>query len=93
MLGKLGRDQDAIASCDELIARFENTAEPVLRERVTMARLNKAMKGTLGRLGDNAETIAVFDDVIARCEDESAPALREIVEKAKNARLPITEDY
>ena len=58
---------EAIAVHDDVIARFGDATEPVLRKSVAMALVNKG--AALGGLDRFVEAIAVDDDVVARFGD------------------------
>jgi tetratricopeptide (TPR) repeat protein len=80
MFRKLGRDAEAIAVYDEVIARFGNDSELALREQVARALLNKSLM--LGTLGRDQDAIASCDELIARFGNDNEPALREQVARA-----------
>jgi tetratricopeptide (TPR) repeat protein len=78
----VGKQDEAIAAYDALIAGFEDASEPALREQFAGALFNKSI--TLGQLNRTEKAIAVYDALIARFEDASEPVLREQVAKALN---------
>jgi tetratricopeptide (TPR) repeat protein len=80
LFGQLGRNDEAVAAYDEVIARFKDAGEPRLREQVAMALVNKGAR--LGQLGRNDEAVATYDEVIGRFTDAVEPGLREQVAKA-----------
>jgi len=87
-LGAINKSEEAIAVYDDLLRRFGDAQEPVLRERVAMALLNKGYR--LGVLNKSEEAIAVYDDLLRRFGDAQEPAIREQVAKAlfnKGCRL------
>jgi hypothetical protein len=69
---------------DELLARFGEAAEPVLREEVASALFYKGV--TLGQLNRSKDEIAVYDDLLARFGDAAESTLRTIVEETKSLR-------
>jgi len=77
VLGTLNHSDDEIAVYDSLIARFENAAEPRLREQVAMALFSKGV--ALGKLGRQEEALLAYDALIAQFENALEPALREQV--------------
>jgi tetratricopeptide (TPR) repeat protein len=79
-LGETGRPAEAIAVYEDVVARFGNSDDPVLREQVANALFNKGV--ALGQMGRPAEAIAVYDDVLARFGDSDDPVLRERVASA-----------
>jgi tetratricopeptide (TPR) repeat protein len=81
-LGALGRDEDAIAVYDDIVARFRTYDAPALREFVAKALLNKAI--SLGTLGRDEDAIAVYDDIVVRFENDDRPPLRELFDRAGN---------
>jgi tetratricopeptide (TPR) repeat protein len=76
-LGALGRNEDAIAVYDELLARFGSASELPLREQVAKGLRNKGFR--LGALGRSEDEIAVYDDLLARFGNASEMPLREQV--------------
>jgi tetratricopeptide (TPR) repeat protein len=76
-LGAINKSEEAIAVYDDLLRRFGDAQEPVLRERVAMALLNKGYR--LGVLNKSEEAIAVYDDLLRRFGDAQEPVLREQV--------------
>ena len=48
-LGRLGRSEEALVVFDDVIARYADAPEPVVREQVAHARVNRGV--TLRRLG------------------------------------------
>ena len=79
-LGRLGRSEDAITVYDEVVARFGQAPEPVLRELVAKALYNKAW--TLGQLGRSEDAITVCGEVVARFGEATELGLRESVARA-----------
>ena len=79
-LGEHDRPDVEIVAYDELIDRFGDAAEPLLREQVAEALLYKGI--TLGELdGPDAEIVA-YDELIERFGEASEALLREQVAKA-----------
>ena len=70
-LGNEGRNEEAIAIYEEVIARFGATNRPDLLERVIIAKLDMAI--SFRELKRHADAITVYDDLIARFK--SAPEL------------------
>jgi tetratricopeptide (TPR) repeat protein len=79
-LGQLGRNEEAIAVYEDVVARFGTASEPALREPVAKALVNKGVR--LGQLSRGEEGIVVYEDVVARFGAAPEPALREPVAKA-----------
>jgi tetratricopeptide (TPR) repeat protein len=79
-LGQLGRREEAIALCDEVLNRFDTATEPELRVCVAQALINKG--AMLGKLNRPEEAITVYDDVLIRFGVATESALRESVAKA-----------
>ena len=86
-LRELGQSAEAIAICDNLMARFGSAIEMALREPVAMALLNKA--AALGKLGKNTEAIAVCENIQAKFGSASGLPLSDIVVDAKSLRETI----
>ncbi len=84
VLGELGRSEEAVGVCDDVVARFGDATEPALREQLAKALFNKGV--VLGELGRSEEAVGVYDDVVARFGDATEPALREIVDLARSER-------
>ena len=82
-LGALGRSTEAVAVCDEVVARYGEDPAPALREQVAKALYNTGVR--LGALGHSTEAIAVYDEVAARYGEDPAPAVREVVARAVSA--------
>ncbi len=80
-LGKLGRQQDAIAAYDAVIERYDSKNEPELREWAVIARVNKGVE--LAQSEKLKEAIDVWDDVIQRYEDSTEPTLQAHVINAR----------
>lgn len=81
-LRELKRDEEAIATYDQLIDTYANDNTPALREWVARAMLNKAFR--LGQMGKSEDAIAIYDELIATYADDTAPAIIERVSKALN---------
>jgi len=90
LLGILGRSEEAIGVCDDVVRRFGEATELTLREKVATAMFNKGFR--LGTLGRSEEAIDVYEDVITRFGEATELPLREQVAKAmvnKGFRLGI----
>jgi tetratricopeptide (TPR) repeat protein len=72
------RMQEELVAYDDVIARYGEADEQVLRERAVNALVDKGR--TLAELGQPAQALAVFDDVVNRYG--RAPELREHVAEA-----------
>ena len=79
-LGALNRHEEAIAAYDELVKRFGEAEEPVLRERVAKALINKGFN--LRALNRTEEAITAYDEVVKRFGESDDQALRERVARA-----------
>lgn len=79
-LGKLARNEESIATYNELLRRFGDAKEPVLQEQVAGALCNKGI--ILAELGNNKGSIITYDDLARRFGDTKEPALQEQVAKA-----------
>jgi tetratricopeptide (TPR) repeat protein len=77
VVSELGRSDEALVVWDEVLARFGDAPEPVLREHVASALVSKGV--ALGELQRSDEALVVYDDVVARFGDATEPALREMV--------------
>jgi hypothetical protein len=71
-LVKAGNSKAAIAFFDDLVARFADAPEPILRDLVARALFSKAI--TLQQMGDSAAEIATYDDIISRFMETPEPA-------------------
>jgi len=80
ILSELGRSEEAIQTCDEVLRRFEDTAELALREQVAKALVIKGV--TLGQMNHSEEEVQTYDEVLRRFGDATELALREPVAKA-----------
>jgi tetratricopeptide (TPR) repeat protein len=91
-LTELGRFDEAIEACNQVLDRFGHAREPELREHVARALVSKgtlllsAARRTPGRY---EETLGVFDEVVDRYRDAAEPSLREHVAKAIVSRLTV----
>jgi tetratricopeptide (TPR) repeat protein len=83
-LRRLGRGEDEIAVCDEVIRRFGDAEELPLREGVARALVNKG--AALGGLYRWEDAITVCDEMISRFQDAEEIALREDVARALNIK-------
>ena len=83
-LGTVGRNAEAIATYDALLAQFGDAWEPVLREQVAMALYNKGF--TLGALDRSAEEIAAYDALLAKFGDATEPLVLEIISNLKSVK-------
>jgi tetratricopeptide (TPR) repeat protein len=68
-LGTLGRLEEVIEICDEVVTRFQEAEELVLQEQVARALVNKGV--ALGSLDRREEATAVYDEVISRFKGEA----------------------
>jgi len=75
-----GDSAAAIATYDEILARFADAPEPDLREQVAKALNGKAYP--LGQVGDRTAAITIYNDVLARFADAPESGLREHVANA-----------
>lgn len=80
MLAELNRSEEAIAVYEQVVARFGEATESVLREQVAGALLNKGV--ALGRQTRSQEAIAAYEQVVARFGGAPEPVLREEVAQA-----------
>ena len=71
----MNRSEEAVAVFDEVVRRFGDATEPVVRERVAMALVNKGFR--LGALNRSEEAVAVYDEVVRRFGDATEPVVRE----------------
>jgi tetratricopeptide (TPR) repeat protein len=82
-LGSLGRNEEAIAAYDDLLARFGNATELPLLKQVAMGLFNKGV--TLFTLGHDEEAIAAYDDLLARFGSATElPLLEEVAIALRN---------
>ncbi|MBO9679244.1 MAG: hypothetical protein J7556_13470 [Acidovorax sp.] len=78
--GQLSQSEAAMATYDEVLRRFGDSAEPALRKQVAMALVNKG--STQGQLNQNEAATATYDEVLRRFGDSAEPALRKQVAMA-----------
>ncbi len=83
-LGELGRSAEAIATYDDLLARFGAATELQLCEIVAMALVNKG-----AALGRSAEAVAAYDDLLARFGAATELPLREFAAKARTYKVAL----
>ena len=86
LLGILGRFEEAIAVCDEVIARLRTRKRRQSVSRWCGPWINKG--GALGQLNRSEEAIAVYDEVVARFADAEESAIR-----AQVARAMVNKGY
>ena len=60
-LASLGRTEEAIAVCDEILTRYKPAAEPMLQEVVASALIAKGVA-----LGHSGSAIKVYDEILDR---------------------------
>src|SRR5262249_25766324 len=80
-LGKLGRIDEAIASFNDVVGRFETANELTLRELVASALVQKGI--TLSKAKRFDEAIAAWDETVRRFGTAAEPSLRKPVEEAQ----------
>ena len=83
-MGEHDRPDVEIVAYDELIDRFGDAAEPLLREQVAEALLYKGI--TLGELDRHDAEIAAYDELIERFGAATESVLSEAVNRARAAR-------
>jgi tetratricopeptide (TPR) repeat protein len=86
----LNRSEEAIAVYDDVVHRFGDATEPVIREQVAGALFNKGVG--LGALNRSKEAIMVYDEVLRRFGEATEPGTREGVAGAlrnKGCRLGV----
>jgi tetratricopeptide (TPR) repeat protein len=76
-LATLKRNDEALATYDDLLRRFIDASELAVRLQVAKALRNKGV--TLATLDRNEEAIGAYDELLRRFVDASEPALREQV--------------
>jgi tetratricopeptide (TPR) repeat protein len=77
-LGRLGRSEEEIAVYDQVVQRFGKASEPVLRQHVAQALVNKGV-ALAGQLHRYQEAMTVFEDVVKRFGEAPEPVLRWLV--------------
>ena len=77
---KRNRNEDALATLDELLCLFGETQMPALLVGVANALLRKGV--ALGALNRRDEALAAYDEVLRRFSDSDLPKLLEPVAKA-----------
>ena len=78
--GQLSQSEAEMATYDEVLRRFGDSAELALREQVAMALVNKGI--TQVQLNQNEAAMATCDEVLRRFGDSVEPVLREQVAMA-----------
>jgi len=66
-LDELGRDEEAVVLCDELVQAYSDATSPILHDAVARALVSKS--AYLGRMGRHAETLEVSEEVLSRFGD------------------------
>jgi hypothetical protein len=79
-LSTLGRDEDAVDTCDLVIRRFGEATELGLQKAVATALLNRGLN--LGSLGRGADGLTAYQDLIRRFGDNPDPSLQAVVAAA-----------
>ena len=79
-LSSQGRNEEAIAAHDELLARFGESKAPEVLKSVAVGVLARGT--TLGLLGRPEEELAAYDDLLGRFGASEAPALLELALQA-----------
>ncbi|NVO17078.1 MAG: DUF4062 domain-containing protein [Rhodoplanes sp.] len=79
-LAALGRHEDRIFVCDDVVTRFGCSTDSALQEQVAIALSNKGSSfSTLGRID---EEIATHTDIVSRFGTSTLPVIREAVARA-----------
>jgi tetratricopeptide (TPR) repeat protein len=73
-LARLGRLEEAVAACDEVVAQHGTSREPAVRLQVVNAIMNKGTM--LDKLGRSEDEIAAYDEILALFGDDSDPGIR-----------------
>jgi tetratricopeptide (TPR) repeat protein len=76
-LGRLGRGEETIRVCEEVVSRFGDAPEAGIREQVARALFGKSM--TLGGLGRREEEIRGYEEVVSRFGDAPECGIRDLV--------------
>ncbi len=79
-LGTLNRSDEAISVYDEVVKRFGDATELLLREGAARALFNKGAR--LGALNRSDEAISVYDEIVKRFGEAPELTLREQVVRA-----------
>ena len=88
--GKLGQSEDAIKTYDTLIARFNESKNEDILQRVAMGMVNKGI--TQGESGQSEDAIKTFDTLIARFNNLESEKIQKIVIHAKNELKKLQPD-
>jgi len=79
-LGTMGKNEDVVKVCDDVVNRYGERAEPQIVKNVARALVNKGV--VLWEMGDNGGAIKVSDDVVSRYGERDEPQIVEQVVKA-----------
>ena len=75
-LRALGRNEEAIMTYDDIVARFKTATEPTVQALMVGALLAKG--NVLGTMGRNAEALQAYDDIVALFKTAAKPALQAV---------------
>jgi tetratricopeptide (TPR) repeat protein len=79
-LAWIGQTDEAIAVCDDLVARFGSSEEMAIAEKVSSALYNKSV--TMRKTGRSDEAIIICDDLVARFGNRKETPIAEKVAMA-----------
>ena len=90
VLQQLNRADDALATYDEVVRRFDEHETPILVQEATIALLHKG--ATLAGLNRQPDSLAAYDEVVRRFGDSEIPVLQWPVQEALLRKAEIELD-
>ena len=81
-VGALGRREEELDLYDDVVARFSNVPDILLRRQIVKALYNKAL--VYAEKNQKKAARATFADVIAKIGDDADPELHRVLKNAKS---------
>jgi tetratricopeptide (TPR) repeat protein len=82
-LGILDRNEEEIAVCDEVLSRFGNAQEPLLREQAAKALFIKG--SAFETQGNKKSAIDSYEEALALYGDDKGAKIEELVSRTRNS--------
>jgi hypothetical protein len=90
MLGRLGRHEQRVTFCEEVVRRFGTAEDPGVR--CSVADVLNCKGGSLEELGRSAEAIAAYDEVEQRFGGDTNADVQESVAEARSSKRELVHE-